>query len=216
MYIKWALKIKSTKGLIRMKKKIDLTRYRRLAKIFEVIARVFFWTSVICAVCSFIAGIAVQFLNDSVFIIKPTGNSAAGFTLSGVISYKITSSNPAANIRPVMTAVFFMAIVICAIIAPIFKQIELILKTVRNDRPFSFENANRLNIIGFVLMAGAFVIKIAESLVASTMIDTFKLDHLAVTYTPDDMMIVVAFLIFILSGVFKYGSYLQHEYDSTV
>jgi hypothetical protein len=48
------------------------------------------------------------------------------------------------------------------------------------------------------------------------MIQSFQITNLEINYTFDGTMLVTGFLILILAGVFKYGNFLQKEYDATL
>jgi branched-subunit amino acid ABC-type transport system permease component len=65
-------------------------------------------------------------------------------------------------------------------------------------------------------MAAAFVIPAAEIFVAGAMIDILKIQNISTNYSINLVLILTGFMMFVLGGIFKYGSYLQHEYDETV
>jgi len=66
------------------------------------------------------------------------------------------------------------------------------------------------------LMSGAFIVKLFEYRLTSTVIQTLQIVKIKVYYLPDWTLLLVGILILILAAVFKYGSYLQEEVDSTL
>jgi hypothetical protein len=84
------------------------------------------------------------------------------------------------------------------------------------DKPFEKENAKRISIVGIVLVFSSFLIPASEVFVARTLIDTLNIQNVNTNYSANIILILAGFLMFILSGIFKYGSYLQYEYDETV
>src|SRR4030042_1844729 len=108
-----------------------------------------------------------------------------------------------------ISLLFLMSIVIS-------HNLRLLLKTVANDRPFEKNNAKRLFIISIVLIIGSVVWKIIEGVYALTIVNILKIESIDVNFTIDGAMLLTGFLILILAGVFRYGSYLQDEYDTTL
>jgi len=65
-------------------------------------------------------------------------------------------------------------------------------------------------------MAGSVILKIAEGITAMAIIDSLEIKNVDVTFTVDGAMLLTGFLVLILAGIFRYGSYLQDEYDATL
>jgi hypothetical protein len=118
--------------------------------------------------------------------------------------------------KNIYLAIMIMSALIFVLMIPILKQLVLILKTVEEDKPFAKENAKRISTVGIVLMLSSFLIPAFEVFVARIMIDTLKIENISTNYSANIILILTGFMMFILSGIFKYGSYLQHEYDETV
>lgn len=199
-----------------MNNKLDFAKYRRLAKIMKIIIKISYIASVIFLVAGLVAGtlLAVAPIS-SIAAISDTGGLS--LTLDNILMVKINpETTTLEDLKPVFASICFMVAAIGAVLAVILKQLELILGTVKDNKPFAPENSKRLTTIGITLMIGSFIERAGEFFVASTMIDTLKLKDLSVNYSADSNMILIGFVVLVLAGVFKYGCYLQNEYDSTV
>jgi hypothetical protein len=120
------------------------------------------------------------------------------------------------NMKNVFTWILFLAAVVSALGAPLFHQLVKILRNVEKDQPFAAENAGRLFNIGILMLIASFVVRLAEFIVFGMLIDTLKINNIDLNFQLDATMVIVGMLILLLGGVFKYGSYLQQEYDETV
>jgi formylmethanofuran dehydrogenase subunit D len=200
-----------------MKIEINPVKYKRLARIFRVIMKIMFGVSIVGACLAAASGMILMFIPSAVFPIDIVNNGTISLTLEGIVRYKLEPGDISpAKLKPILNSILFAVAVSSATISPVFKQLASILKTVEEDRPFATENAKRLMVIGFTFIIGSFVIRAAEFFVIKVLIDTFRLQNLSLNYSADNNMMIMAFLMFILAGVFRYGSYLQQEFDSTV
>jgi len=96
------------------------------------------------------------------------------------------------------------------------KQVIIILKSVTVDRSFDQQNSKSLFIISIAFIVGAFVINIAEGFAVRQVFTTFGNDNLGMNYSPNYSMLFTGILLIVLAGAFKYGNYLQDEFDETV
>lgn len=200
-----------------MKMNVNQEKTKRMSKFLRIVMQVFYWTSLAAAVLLSVSVIIILILPEKYFIISPKASDNIGFSIDGLVSYKINSQTAIAiSLKPIAQAISFMAGIISAGLSIIFKQISKILMTVETDKPFSEENSSRLTKIGFVMIIGSIVFNIAEGIVARAIIYTLKLQNMQINYGADSFMMLSGFLILILAGVFKYGNYLQQEYDATL
>lgn len=200
-----------------MKMNVNQEKAKKFSRILRIIMQVFYWVGLAAAVILSISLIVVTILPEKNFIVSPVARDNLGFSVDGLISYRINSKTAAElSLKPVYQSICFMGAVISAGLTIIFKQISNILKTVEEDRPFSEENSRRLTIIGVILIIGSVVFRAAEGVVASAIIHTLDIQNMQINYGLDGFMMLSGFLILILAGVFKYGSYLQQEYDATL
>ena len=200
-----------------MKNQSSPLRIKRYSHNLRIVMNIFYWVSIVVACVSIIAAIMINFISDSYFILNERSIGHLGFSLDGLIKFNINDTTlQGINMKKLYIAILLMSALISLLIVPIFKQLVLILKTVGVDKPFAKENAKRISIIGFVLMLSSFLLPAVQIFVARTMIDLFKIQDVSTNYSINIPLILTGFLMFILSGIFNYGTYLQHEYDETV
>jgi uncharacterized membrane protein len=200
-----------------MKMNVNQEKAKKMSKYLRVVMQIFYWIGLVGAVALTVSVIVVSILPEKYFIISTKASNNIGFSIDGLIRYKINSQTAIAlSLKPIYQAICFMAAIISAGLSIIFKQISKILKTVEVDRPFAEENSRRLTIIGFVLIIGSIVFKAAEGIVANAMVRTLNIQNVQINYSADGFMMLTGFLLLILAGVFKYGNYLQQEYDATL
>jgi len=196
--------------------KISKAKLKRLAKIMKVIFNVFFWAAVVLGAISFLIFIVTFFIPENIFIL-PKAQVESISIIAGVIEFKIDPNlYNNVNFKPFLQAIFPMTTVISLMLLIIAHNLRLILKTIAKDCPFERSNSKRLLIIGIVLMVGSVVLKFVEGIVVLAIIDMLKIKNIDVIFTVDGAMLLTGFLILILAGVFRYGSYLQEEYDATL
>jgi hypothetical protein len=146
------------------------------------------------------------------------GNSGSlRVSIDGVVRYELLKPvRSEADFKYFITSIQVMVTVYTAIMAPIFNQIYKITATVQEDKPFARENAARLKRIGKILIAGSIVFRVVQSVMTSALMDLTGLPGITVVFSVDTNLLLVGLIILVLGGVFEYGTYLQHEYDTTV
>lgn len=197
--------------------KTKMLKIKRYSHNLRIVMNVFYWASIIIACGCLITAIVLKFISDSHFVLDERSIGHLGFSLDGLINYNINDAAlQGTNMKNIYIAIMIMAASISLIIIPILKQLVLILKSVDEDKPFEKENSTRILIIGNVLILSSFLIPAFEVIVARTIIDTFKIQNISTNYMVNFVLIITGFMMIILSGIFKYGSFLQHRYDETV
>ncbi len=196
-----------------MKNQFDLAKYKRMTQIVYVIVKI---TAIIASIATGIAmvlSLLLLFMPVSALSMFPK----ALISMDNIIMFNINTLDASSEgYRSILLSLSVMIATLSVIFASIFRQLTHILRSVKDGKPFAAENSNRLNRIGITLIVGSIVSRIAEYAVAYTIIHSLKMPALGVNFSADSNMIVMGFIVLILSGVFKYGSYLQREYDSTV
>jgi len=200
-----------------MKGNLNQLKFKKMARILRIVMKVFFWMSVIVTVLGLIGAIAIQFMSDEYFLVSQGANSGFSLSMDGLIRYQVyTGVDLNTSIKGILTNIGFMASLLMVGVAIILNQIVKLLKTVEEDRPFAEENGKRLKVVGIVLMLGSVLYRGAGAVVALTMVDTFDIPNIGVNFSVDLFMLLLGFMMLILSGIFRYGNYLQQEYDSTL
>ena len=197
--------------------KTIMLKIKRYSHNLRLVINVFYWASIVIACGCLIAAIVLKFISDSQFVLDDKSIGHLGFSLDGLINYNINDAAlQGTNMKNIYMAIMIMAALISLLIIPILKQLVLILKSVDEDKPFEKENAKRILIIGNVIMLSSFLVPAFEVIVARTIIDTFKIQNISTNYMVNFVLLITGFMLIILSGIFKYGSFLQHRYDETV
>ncbi len=192
-------------------------RIKRYSHNLRIVMNVFYWAAIVAVGGCFIAAFVINVIPDSYFALSERSIGHLGFSLDGLTKYNINDAVlQGINMKSIYIAIMIMSASISFLTIPALKQLTLILGSVDRDKPFEKENAKRISIIGIVLILGSFLIPAFEIFVTRTMIDTLKIQNINTNYMVNIILIFTGFLMFILSGIFKYGSYLQHEYDETV
>ena len=193
---------------------LSLDKVRKTAKILRAIMDVFFWVTIISGMG--IVSLCILVLIGALTIPK-TESMTISLVLNGLISYKVDRSMYELPIlRPVILRFIPTVSLVVLMAATIFRQVRNILKTVVQDCPFAEENAKRLFIIAFSLITGSVLINVAQSLLVVAAVQSLQINCLQVSYATDLTMLTTGLLILILAGVFKYGCFLQKEYDATL
>lgn len=196
---------------------IGKTRLKSLSRVLKVFFDVFFWASIIPAAAGFLFLIATFFISENFFAFLKEWEGLSAGIISGVIKFNINPQlydNMA--LKQFFQTLLLMVAVPSSILIIINHNLRLILKTVVNDRPFERNNAKRLFVIGIVLIASSVIWKTVEGLFILTAVNMMQFENIDINFTIDGTMLFTGFLILILAGIFRYGSYLQEEYDTTL
>ena len=184
-----------------------------LAGTLYIIFKVFFWAAIIFAAAFALGALVTVFLPSD--LLKTANIEAMRLSLGSTISFSLGDLG-VVSFKPVLLAILISCAVALPLLATIFWQLTGILKAVKEDRPFADENAKRLIIIGIVSLNASWVTKVLETVTASVIMKTFSIPNITIGFTIDITMLFMGLLVLILAGVFKYGSYLQGEYDATL
>ena len=89
---------------------------------------------------------------------------------------------------------------------------DILFSTVNDETPFTLENIGAFKHIAYVVIAYSLVVKPLRSILGCIFVT--KIFSLTVDIPIEG--ILVGILVLILSEIFKYGVYLQYEYDTTL
>ncbi|MDP3386927.1 MAG: DUF2975 domain-containing protein [Eubacteriales bacterium] len=192
-------------------------KIKKMARVVKIIFKITFWISVVSLVILPLILAAIQFLPDESLMSSQFQRGSFDLTLDGILRYRVPENMSVdISVKPIIDAILLMATVNSVGFAILSRKMSQILATIESDSPFEKENAKRLSTIGWLLIIGSFVYQLTNAYFAMAIIDTFKIYSLDVVVGVDNAMIITGLILLILSGVFKYGSYLQEEYDSTL
>jgi len=204
-------------GGISMNDQSSTLKIKRYSRNLRIAMTIFFWVAILATIVSSIATIIMASLSDSHFVLNSTSIGHAGFSLDGLIKYQLNDTSLiGTNMKSIYIAISIMAAVISFFAIPVLRQFVLILKSVEDDKPFAKENAKRISAISSTLILSSFAIPATKAFVARALVDILKIQNVSINYSINITLLLTGFMMFILSGVFRYGCYLQQEYDETV
>lgn len=199
-----------------MKCKMELPKVKKYSHNLKIVLNVFYWAAIIFTCVSLVAAIVIFFLSDSKFILSESNLKQNGFSLDGILRFNFIEVPKEALLKKLYLTILIMSSSIGVLISLVLKQIVLILHSLDKDKPFDKINAKRISTIGTVLIISSFLLPVFEILVAKAMVETLSIQNVSINYTINISMLITGFMLFILSGIFSYGNYLQYEYDETV
>lgn len=100
----------------------------------------------------------------------------------------------------------------------ILKPFSKIILTVAEKNPFDVNNSKQISHIGWTLIIGINLISIVQYIIGMIVFKMLNLSNFSarINWAVILLSVFVGLLILILAQIFKYGSYLQSEYDSTL
>lgn len=201
-----------------MSKEFNPIKYAKMAKSMKKVISVFYIVSIVSLAAFVIAAVLCMALPEDYFNIRHFQNGSFSFALNGLIKYDISVSQLPADtsFRKIFTSIVGSAFLYSLAMMRIFKYLRDLLKTVADGVPFDKENPSRLVNIGAVIIGVAFLFPALNELVAGRMIDAFLLEGFSLNYSVDWFLLMTGWMVLILAGVFRYGCYLQNEYDETL
>lgn len=189
-------------------------KFKRLATVLHKVMNVLFWVFIVAAVISALGSVVMAFMPADYFL---SGNTRPLLlSLDNVIKYRLTPPVNRVSLKPIFQTVIVLSTAAFTIMAILFKNLIGILKTVREDRPFARDNANRLTTMGVILLISSVVANVIRAAMVLAIVNTLNIPNIEVNFSFDLTMLLMGLLLLILAGVFRYGSYLQEEVDSTL
>lgn len=201
-----------------MIKKFNPDKFGRYAKIFKWIITVFYAVSIIALVVIGVLAILCVTLPNKYFNIDGLGSGNFIFKLNNMISYDIrtTALPDGVNLRKIYISIVGGTFLYALVLMQTFKHLKEILKTVVSGMPFSKENPMHFMNIAAAIIGGSFLFPSVNELVCKRMIETFQLKGFSTNYSVDLVLFITGMLLVVLAGIFRYGCYLQNEYDETL
>ena len=141
--------------------------------------------------------------------------AAAGFWHLPVPDLKELSGIPVGEIIAVASLAIVTGVICIALAAYMFLLTARIIDTAQSGDPFVTENANRLKLIAWLLLAIQVIGSVADAL-ANMLPDKIK-DHAQIGFNGFSASgILAVLLIFVLAQIFRRGSEMRAELEGTV
>lgn len=200
-----------------MSQKAEVVQTRKMARTVGKIVNFLFWLLVFASVVSACAIVYVALL-PAERLEGAAGAGSLSFTEPKLFTFRVPlESLTGAALRTIILVIASMLMISCTSWSLILKQLLGILKTVERNRPFTEENARRISVIGWILVVGSVVFSIVKTVASEVAIRAIDVvPGVTVTFQWDVSLALAGFCLLILAGVFRYGAYLQQEYDTTV
>lgn len=188
--------------------------FEKTLKLFQGIFNIFYWVVIIGMFLSLsvmIAGIFVPLhtLHD-ILTVK-------GLTFYFHSSYKIDAYHiQIAKLRTLIINACILHEIILTVLLFITIQLKSIVQFVRNKQPFSKCCIKRIQYLAYGVIVYSFILGLLGNVWDLLLVRTLQLSQTVISLNFNFGMMIMGCLILFLSHVFKYGAYLQEEYDSTL
>ena len=189
----------------------NIAGYRRFIKIIWIITNTSFWILLFIFVLMIILGILSLLGKIQLSDIM----NYLSISPDGVLRFSFSEFNQSQK-QSVTTTTFFTAATFSFVYGALNYQLIDILRSVQKGSPFVKENASRLAKMGYILLGGSIIVGFTYSLMVYTIFEALKITNISVNFQINSTMFASGLLLLILAGVFRYGSYLQEEYDATL
>lgn len=129
------------------------------------------------------------------------------------------------NVKSRLIIGIVSAMIVLAITCVGIRIIRKILRPMKEGRPFDTSMADSLKKLGWLVLIGGTVEAILKAVSETVILGAYDLSQLinmnaaskvTVSYFFDATFIIFAFVLFLLSHVFRYGEELQRESDETL
>lgn len=188
-----------------------IAKYQRFSKVLRVITNISFWALLFAVILMLVLAI-ITLLG----MIQPFDYmDNMSISPDGVLRFKLGELSPSQSQSVAATILFALASLGCVYGALLY-FLSGILRSVEKGSPFVKENALRISIMGYILLGGSVIVGLAYSITAFTLFEALNITDVSVNFQLNSTMFASGLLLLILAGIFRYGSYLQEEYDSTL
>lgn len=195
----------------------EIKNLKNIANVLWKLSQILFWGFIVIGIMLLVAEIVVYFVPDHYFEVTDFYEGDLIITVKGWFEYDFANEMGNSLMLKPIILVFIPAFILYIIFYLVnFKQVQVILRSVIADRPFDEKNSRSLFIMSLSFFIASFVFQIAGNLAFSMIGSELGFEGNLFSFMPDFTMLFTGLLLLILSGVFKYGNYLQDEYDETV
>ncbi|SDE18936.1 Protein of unknown function [Bacillus wiedmannii] len=195
----------------------DFIVFEKTIKLFQGLFNIFYWVVLIgmfLALCGMVAGIFVPLHTLQDILTAKGTNFYVTFSHS---SYKI-DANHIQNIklRTLIINACILYELILAVLLFIIMQLKRIVHFARNKQPFSKSCIKHIRYLAYGVIIYSLTSGLLGNIWELLLVRTLQLSKTVISLNFNFGMMIVGFLILFLSHIFKYGAYLQEEYDSTL
>lgn len=192
--------------------------YLKFTRTISKVVTFFYYASILLMILLVIAAAATLILPKSLFSVEHFSKGYFTFQLNGPIGIQYDSNSipKGTSFRSIFTAIIGASFIMTLVYFNILKHTRCILAETLNKNPFSAKNARHLTLIASTFLGASFAFPVFTSLVSERIIEALALSNHRLNYAPDTNLLLASLFIFLLSGIFRYGTFLQKEYDETI
>ncbi|MEH7753464.1 DUF2975 domain-containing protein [Bacillus toyonensis] len=191
--------------------------FEKTIKLFQGLFNIFYWMIIIgmlLVLGMMIGGILVQPHTLLDILTAKGGTIYLSFNYS---SYKVDVNQiQNTQIRTLIINTCIISEVILTILLFLTVQIKRILQFTRNKQPFSKSCIKHIQYLAYGVIIYSFIVGLLMNILGFLFVRTLHLSETTISLNFNFEMMIMGFLLLLLSHIFKYGAYLQEEYDSTL
>ncbi|MBF7150648.1 DUF2975 domain-containing protein [Bacillus toyonensis] len=191
--------------------------FENTIKLFQGLFNIFYWIVIIgmlLVLGMMIGGILVHPHTLLDILTAKGGTIYLSFNHS---SYKVDVNHiQNAQIRTLIINICIIGEVILTILLFLTVQIKRILQFTRNKQPFSKSCIKHIQYLAYGVIIYSFIVGLLMNILGFLFVRTLHLSETVISLNFNFEMMIMGFLLLFLSHIFKYGAYLQEEYDSTL
>jgi hypothetical protein len=204
-------------GVILMRALDYVDKNRKLVKFLRILSQIGLWGSGAAVVIFLPLAVYLASGNGADLFMNLPETFNFGYT-EGAINFNIGLDDISPQVaQTIIVQLLFTIVIYAAVFGCILFYLSGVLKAVENRSPFARENSRRISSMGVVFFAGSVITGLMQAATAHALIVALGLgETMSVDFSFNSTMLMTGLLLLILSGIFRYGTYLQEEYDATL
>ncbi len=211
-----------------MNSKNELEKVKKSARIMSIILKVIFITIIVGIIASIIGVATINLIPKETLNSILSPDFITNSVSLGNLSFDLENTTMGVNdIIKMFNISLLMSTVLLCLVGVAVKQLIKIMNVIQEGTPFTKQCSKSIGIIGIAIMVCSVVLPSAISAMNFRMFKIFNVQNALmasnqisqVKYTVhcfDGSILIFGIIVFMLGGIFKYGCYLQDEYDSTL
>jgi len=195
----------------------NLKKIKKTAIILKKVLNVSMWILVSTGVLLLISEFIVSMMKETHFVLNEFYLGDITIAIKGWFDYQLVGDiGNTISLKPLILIILPVFIISIVFYIINIKHIQVILKSIIDDKPFDEGNARSLFIMSISFIVASVLFQVTGSIVAAKAFSLLGISTGNISLLPDFSMLFTGLFLMILSGVFKYGHYLQEEYNDTV
>ncbi len=200
---------------------INLSKVKNLndinVKIVKKVIQVFYFILIGGGILFFLLFIATLFIPKDVLTLSGDIIPHIKFEIGNMFTYQIRDLEiDSISLKGILLTITISAAICIGLVVLILHQLIKIFDTLEVKNPFDEKNSTRILNIGGLLIISSFVVNGLMSLVYYMMIKELNINFIDIDFSINVGLLFSGILVVILSSIFKYGTFLQNEYDQTL